>query len=327
MAQAPLGFSETTLKRFRKSLLAWYDTSRRKLPWRETRDPYRIWVSEIMLQQTRVVAVLEYYRRFLDRFPTLGDLARAREADVLAVWSGLGYYRRARALHKAAQIMVSELGGEIPNTPEALEALPGIGRYTAAAISSIAFGYPAAVVDGNVERVLSRVLGKDVGNNAWVKANSLLDRSRPGDWNQAMMELGATVCLPDAPKCTICPVKKWCSAPGREVLKQQSPRKQRALLFGLAQKPDSVYLVKRGPRVSLMPNMWELPPVEQTNGTSVLHRARHSITNSDYKVAVVAMKAREARGGKWIRCSKLSELPVTGLTRKILRAANLWPQG
>ncbi len=318
-------FSAKTVAKFRSRLLAWYDASRRELPWRDTRDPYKIWISEIMLQQTRVAAVLEYYRRFLVRFPTVTALAKASEADVLAAWSGLGYYRRARALHKAAKVVASDLGGQLPNTPEGLKVLPGIGRYTAAAVSSIAFGFPASVVDGNVERVLSRLFGRDLGGSAWICADVLLDQSRPGDWNQAMMELGATVCLPSDPKCQVCPAKRWCLAPGREVRKQQSSRKQRELMFGLAQKLGSVYLVRRSRRESLMPGMWELPSLEDPNGSSVLHRTRHSITDSDYQVAIVELKKRDARGGKWIPCSKLPELPLTGLARKILHAANLWP--
>src|SRR5579864_6582686 len=182
---------------FRQRLLAWYDTNARDLPWRKSRDPYRVWVSEIMLQQTRVAAVIEHYREFLRRFPTVQKLARAREASVLATWSGLGYYRRARMLHAAAKVVASELGGKFPETSEGLRALPGVGRYTAAAIASIAFGERVAVVDGNVERVLARVAGRRLtGEDVWRAAGELLDAGRPGDFNQAMMELGAVVCTP-----------------------------------------------------------------------------------------------------------------------------------
>ena len=188
----------------RRKLLTWYDANRRDLPWRQTRDPYHIWLSEIMLQQTRVAAVIGYYQRFVQRFPTVESLASASEADVLAQWSGLGYYRRARMLLAAAHVIVAEYGGQLPRTASELRKLPGIGRYTAAAIASIAFGEPVAVVDGNVERVLSRVEGLTLGSSTqqsayWDRAQQWLSRKRPGDFNQAMMELGATVCLPGEP--------------------------------------------------------------------------------------------------------------------------------
>src|ERR1700678_3374009 len=198
--------------RFQGRLLAWYEKSRRALPWRESRDPYRVWLSEIMLQQTRVAAVIGLYAEFLRRFPSVKKLAAAREASVLAAWSGLGYYRRARMLHAAAKTIVQERGGRFPGNAEGLRALPGIGRYTAAAVSSIAFEQPIAVVDGNVERVLQRVRGKNLaGEELWRAAGELLNRKRPGDFNQAMMELGATVCSPRLPQCLLCPVSDLCA--------------------------------------------------------------------------------------------------------------------
>ena len=307
-------------------LLAWYDTNKRQLPWRETRDPYRIWVSEMMLQQTRVTAVLDYYRRFLERFPDVKALAAASEADVLAAWSGLGYYRRARAMHAAARKVVQEFGGRFPQTAEGLETLPGIGRYTAAAIASIACGEPIAVVDGNVERVLSRLLGKDLRDRSetWEYAEQFLARKHPGDWNQAVMELGAIVCLPADPKCLICPLKGWCADPGRATKKAQGARLKRELTFLLASRRASVYLVRRPATEKLMAGMWELPPCEQRDGGRVVHRARHSITNSDYSVTVLEATASEVSGGNWCSLKNLRELPITGLTRKILRAKNLW---
>ena len=189
----PGSLSDSQQRRFRKNLLAWYDLHRRDLPWRASRDPYRVWLSEIMLQQTRVAAVIAHYREFLRRFPTVEKLAAAREASVLAAWSGLGYYRRARMMHAAAKLIVRDHGGKFPESEEGWRALPGIGRYTAAAIASIAFGEPVAVVDGNVERVLQRVAGTRLaGEELWTEANRLLDVNRPGDFNQAVMELGAT---------------------------------------------------------------------------------------------------------------------------------------
>ncbi len=189
---------------------------RGNLPWRESRDPYRVWVSEIMLQQTRVAAVIAHYHEFLRRFPTVQKLAAAREASVLAAWSGLGYYRRARMMHAAAKVIARELGGKFPSTADAWRELPGIGRYTSAAIASIAFDEPVAVVDGNVERVLARVSGPRLaGEKLWAAAEAMLDRQRPGDFNQAMMELGATVCTPRGPACLTCPVIELCATRGR----------------------------------------------------------------------------------------------------------------
>src|SRR5690348_15098757 len=209
--------------RFRRALLRWFDRHKRDLPWRKTRDPYRVWLSEIMLQQTRVAAVVDHYQRFLRRFPTVEKLAAARESSVLAAWSGLGYYRRARMLHAAAKEVVNDRGGEFPKSAEDLRLLPGIGRYTAAAVASIAFDEPVAVVDGNVERVLRRMTGTHLaGEDLWRAAGELLHRQRPGDFNQAMMELGATVCLPREPRCLLCPISDLCATRG-ELQRTQKP--------------------------------------------------------------------------------------------------------
>jgi A/G-specific adenine glycosylase len=207
------------LTSFRKQLLAWFRQFQRDLPWRRSKDPYRIWISEIMLQQTRVAAVIPYYERFLARFPDVGALAEAPEEEVLRLWSGLGYYSRARNLQKAAQQIVALHGGEFPRETEEALALSGIGSYTAAAILSIAFDAQHAVLDGNVARVLAR-LGAIRGNlresRRWQAlqstAQELLDPKSPGDWNQAMMELGAMICTPRVPQCLLCPVAKFCGA-------------------------------------------------------------------------------------------------------------------
>ncbi|MGB6432018.1 MAG: A/G-specific adenine glycosylase, partial [Candidatus Acidiferrales bacterium] len=210
---------EIAIARFRRNLLAWYHASKRDLPWRRTHDPYRIWLSEIMLQQTRVAAVIGYYERFLDRFPTIESLAAARAEEVLRLWAGLGYYSRARNLLRAAQQIIAQHGGEFPRAWDAAIALPGIGTYTAAAILSIAYGEPHAVLDGNVARVLARVdavRGDLRAPRRWnaltVRAQQIADPFASGDWNQAMMELGATICLPRAPLCEICPVREFCRA-------------------------------------------------------------------------------------------------------------------
>jgi A/G-specific adenine glycosylase len=204
---------------FRKQLLAWFRQFQRDLPWRRTKDPYRIWISEIMLQQTRVAAVIPYYERFLERFPDVRALAEAPQEEVLRLWSGLGYYSRARNVQKAAQQIVALHGGEFPREAEAALALSGIGSYTAAAILSIAFDKKHAVLDGNVARVLARlgaIRGDQRESRRWQglqsKAQELLDPKSPGDWNQAMMELGAMICAPRAPQCLLCPVAKFCRA-------------------------------------------------------------------------------------------------------------------
>ncbi len=207
------------LTAFRKQLLAWFRQFRRDLPWRRSKDAYRIWISEIMLQQTRVAAVIPYYERFLTRFPDVHALAEAPEEEVLRFWSGLGYYSRARNLQQAAQQIVAQHGGDFPREEKAVLALSGIGPYTGAAILSIAFGSKHAVLDGNVARVLARLgaVRGDLresrrGQSLQKAAGQLLDPNSPGDWNQAMMELGATVCTPRSPQCLLCPVAKFCRA-------------------------------------------------------------------------------------------------------------------
>ena len=207
------------LQEFRKTLLGWFQEFQRDLPWRKNRDPYRIWISEIMLQQTRVAAVIPYYEKFLSRFPDVQSLAAAPQEEVLRLWSGLGYYSRARNLQKAAQQMVAKHAGQFPRQREELLALEGIGEYTASAILSIAFDDKHAVLDGNVARVVSRlnaVRGDLRESKRWrdlqCKADQLLEHDSAGDWNQAMMELGATICLPRSPQCLLCPVANFCQA-------------------------------------------------------------------------------------------------------------------
>jgi len=313
-------------KRFHQRLLAWFDRHKRDLPWRRDRDPYRVWLSEIMLQQTRVAAVQDHYLRFLRRFPTIERLAAARESSVLALWSGLGYYRRARMLHAAARKVVAEFAGEFPESAAVLRALPGVGRYTAAAIASIAFGEPVAVVDGNVERVLQRLFAKPlVGEACWQAAQDLLDSQRPGDFNQALMELGATLCMPRQPKCLLCPVADFCSARGELPAATKANRqRKREIHYALGCRDDSVFLVKRPSTVTLMPGMWELPeiPATDVDGRTPL-KLRHSITVTDYLVRVVPRTAAATADGRWIPASRLSKLPLTGLARKILRAAHV----
>ena len=335
--------------RFRRDLLRWYGEHRRDLPWRETRDPYRIWLSEIMLQQTRVAAVLDHYRLFLERFPNVQALAAASEEAALAAWSGLGYYRRARRLHRSARELVREHGGHFPQDSKTLQMLPGVGRYTAAAIASIAFAEPVAVVDGNVERVLQRLMGTNLTTpQIWQHAQALLASSRPGDFNQAMMELGATVCVPREPKCPGCPLQKSCAtrqsrqssdriitAERRASPRSRStPDKERQLKeeiwCQLNQRGGRIRLVQRPKKASLMPGMWELPqssqPPRPMPAATHWRTFRHAITITDYIVHVFRCTAplphKDVRG-KWIAIDRIPRIAITGLTRKILKAGGI----
>jgi A/G-specific adenine glycosylase len=313
-------------RRFQRGLLEWFDRHKRDLPWRRDRDPYRVWLSEIMLQQTRVAAVIDHYERFLRRFPSIEKLASAREASVLAAWSGLGYYRRARMLHAAAKKVVKENGGKLPATAEDLRALPGIGRYTASAVASIAFDEPVAVVDGNVERVLQRVRGKNLaGEDLWRAAGDLLSQRRPGDFNQAMMELGATVCFPRQPQCLLCPVSDLCATRGELQRPGKGTRQtKREIHYALACRNGSIFLVQRPKTVTLMPGMWELPETVGANGTvATWLTLRHSITVTDYVVRVQRSSVPKGLEGRWVRKSRVATLPLTGLARKILCAAKI----
>jgi A/G-specific adenine glycosylase len=306
--------------RFRRALLAWYDVHRRELPWRANTDPYRVWVSEIMLQQTRVAAVLNHYAKFMKRFPNVDALAKAREQSVLAVWSGLGYYHRARRMHQAAKVIVRERNGQFPSRFESWLELPGIGRYTAAAIASIAFSEPVAVVDGNVERVVARLLGIAPGDgDAWERAQGLLDPEHPGDFNQAMMELGATVCTPQAPQCLVCPVTAFCRTRGELPATKKGPRKRQQLNYALVEKAGSVLLVRRASNARLMAGMWELPMLDDAPGSATaIARLRHSITDTDYQVAVFRVPRLSHADAVWFGPEQWRRMALTGLARKIL---------
>ena len=314
---------------FGLKLLAWYDANARDLPWRKDHDPYRVWVSEIMLQQTRVAAVIEHYQEFFRRFPTVRKLAAAPEASVLAAWSGLGYYRRARMLHAAAKVVVRELRGKFPATAEEWRVLPGIGRYTSAAIASIAFGQPIAVVDGNVERVLRRIAGTRMpAEKVWQTAEHLLDQKRPGDFNQAMMELGATVCTPKAPACLTCPVVELCVARGEMAAEgKASKQKKREIHYLLDRRNGSVLLRQRSRDESLMAGMWELPETSRPNDQAEpIFTVKHSITVTDYTVHVWAGPITDTVQGKWWSADRLPQLALTGLARKVLRRSGIFPE-
>jgi len=278
-----------------------------------------------MLQQTRVAAVLDHYQRFFQQFPTVFALAKAREQQVLTAWSGLGYYRRARMLHQAAKEVVRDYKGSIPKTSTKLQQLPGIGRYTAAAIASIAFREPVAVVDGNVERVLSRLSGKQLGSRAcWEEAQTLVDPDRPGDFNQAMMELGATICLPRSPVCGSCPIKRHCSARGHLANSKPRATQNRAQRhLALVRRENAILLRQRSRSESVMPRLWDLPEYAESTLEPVL-RLKHSIMNTDYDVRVYAAESQlQLTGTKWVSLSRLTTIPLTGMSRKVLRRLNL----
>lgn len=263
---------------FQKRLRAWFDAHQRRLPWRETRDPYAIWVSEVMLQQTQVNTVIPYYHRFLERFPDLYGLAQADLQTVLKVWEGLGYYARARNLHKAAGVVASENGGRIPSDWHGFCRLPGVGEYIAAAVLSIAFDRPLAVVDGNVKRVLARLLRIGLPVNRTdayptfkTAAEELLNRKRPGQHNQALMELGALICRPVRPDCALCPVAAFCQACLNAVVadfpkRLASPRvSERRSVVGVVWKNERLLIVQRPPQ-GLLGGLWELPGGEGESG-------------------------------------------------------------
>jgi A/G-specific adenine glycosylase len=255
----------------RRALLAWFQAEARDLPWRRTRDPYRIWLSEVILQQTRVDQGLPYYTRFLEAFPTVAALAAAPEHAVLKQWEGLGYYTRARNLHKTAQIVAEQHGGVFPRAAELLQMLPGVGRYTAGAVASIAFGERVPVVDGNVKRVLARLLdlADPVDDTAterllWQTAQGLVPAREPGDFNQALMELGARVCTPRKPNCDACPVGAYCAAREAGTVAQRPVKRPRKAvphkeIVVAAIERDGRYLIGRRPPEGLLGGLWEFP--------------------------------------------------------------------
>ncbi len=316
----------------------WYAAGHRDLPWRRTSDPYRIWISEIMLQQTRAQAVIPYYERFLARFPTVESLAAAEEEQVLALWSGLGYYSRARNLRRAAQQIVVADG--FPRDFESLRALPGIGDYTAAAIASIAFGLPHVVVDGNVLRVVARVENDaaDIGSARTRErfraiAQSWLDPTHAGAFNQAIMELGATVCLPRKPLCAVCPLAARCKAlrhgTAAELpvkLRSVEPVKIEGVLL-IVRKGARVLLRQREADARRMAGFWDLPEPANLPGAregKCFGEIRHSITHHRYTLQVAAAAARIPRGPfEWFDAERLREVPLSTTARKALKLAGV----
>lgn len=340
-------------------LLAWYDRHRRTLPWRapagERTPPYRVWLSEIMLQQTTVATVGEYFRRFIERWPTVEALAAAPLDEVLSAWAGLGYYARARNLHACARTVAARHGGRFPEDEAGLRALPGIGPYTAAAIQAIAFDIPASAVDGNVERVIARLHAletplPDAKPEIAVRAAKLVPRHRAGDYAQAMMDLGATVCVPRNPRCVICPLLAGCKA-RKQGLAEELPRRapkaekptRRGLAFVLARK-DGAILLRRRPEKGLLGGMDEVPSSAWREGRFVEATAlgeapvparwqvmdglvRHTFTHFHLELVVARATATTARlgeqvpGAVWCPLDRLTERALPTVMRKVIAHA------
>ncbi|MGA8221378.1 MAG: A/G-specific adenine glycosylase [Candidatus Acidiferrales bacterium] len=352
-------FTGAARRKFQARLLAWFRAYQRDLPWRRSRDPYRIWVAEVMLQQTRIAAVLPYYRRFLRRFPRVQSLARVREQEVLKFWSGLGYYSRARNLHRAAREIVANHEAKFPHELESALRLPGIGRYTAAAVLSIAYDAPLAVLDGNVARVLARlgaIHGDLRASRRWkslaAAAQELLASEAPGDWNQALMELGETICTPQAPRCGACPVSQWCHAYVQGVVAEiPAPRGKRAtvqvkIAAAILVDARGRTILVRDPGAHdrvLFSRMWQFPAVEVARDAEAdleehlratlkiapvpleaLTHARHAVTYRN--ITLLPFLVRVERLPKLPRTrivalDGLARLPVSSATRKIAQAA------
>ena len=338
-------------KCFTQSVLAWYDGGHRDLPWRHTTDAYRIWISEIMLQQTRAETVVSYYERFLARYPSVYDLAESGEEELLKYWEGLGYYSRARSIHKAAKAIVTEHGGKLPAGVEALRALPGIGDYTAGAIASIAFGIPAPAVDGNVERVIARYFAVEdtVGTPAvrrmiTEKTRELVPAERPGAFANAMMEMGAVMCTPRNPKCLLCPVRESCRGFALGIA-QELPRKpkkkaqrveKRAVL--LIVHDGRILVTKREEK--LLGGLYVFPDVEDTRDPAALcahmeslgiscaydaklGEARHVFTHIIWEMEIHLLEADSCAcvaGGLWVTREELEALPLP----TAVKAARQW---
>jgi A/G-specific adenine glycosylase len=351
---------EAVCRAIRGALGDWYALNRRDLPWRRTGDPYRIWVSEVMLQQTQVDTMLPYYRRFIRRFPDVHRLALADRQTVLKYWEGLGYYSRARNLHRAASMVVDDFGGRFPDAWEGWMQLPGVGEYIASAVSSIVYGLCHAVVDGNVKRVLARLscldhpANRSAAKKAYQRlADRLLDRSRPGDHNQAVMELGALVCKPRRPLCSECPVRNFCCAlksggVDRYPRRVERPRlPERHLAAGVVMKKGKILVVRR-PDDGLLGGLWEFPSGEIPDGgdpaeacargmldavnlsVTVENRltvVRHTYTHFKLRLEVFACRWRSGRvrrrqypAHKWIALSAVGTLPLHKATLKVLAA-------
>jgi A/G-specific adenine glycosylase len=351
----------TSGPRIRAALLKWFAAHRRDLPWRRTSDPYAVWVSEVMLQQTQVDRVVPFYERFLARFPRVELLAAAAPDEVLSHWSGLGYYSRARNLHAAAKAITGEHGGALPRTVAGLLALPGFGRYTAGAVASIAMGQPVPLVDGNVSRVFARLFTVEgaQGDRArdqllWRIAEALVMGAAPGDFNQSLMELGATVCTPASPACRDCPVASWCGALAEDrvgelpAAKKPASRKRLALAVAFALRQGTVLLARRPPG-GLFGGLWELPSADLAEGGGAALEAllgpgarvgallaviSRTLTHRDLELHVHAVEMRPKLPGvlgayvewKWVEWAGLTGLGISSATEAALAQVRSRPE-
>ncbi len=341
-------------RRLRRQLLRWYDHHQRTLPWRSPTDPdpYHVLVSEAMLQQTQVATVVPYFERFIEHFPTVHDLAAADEQAVLRLWQGLGYYRRARHLHAAAGMIVERFAGEVPRNVDALMQLPGVGRDAAGAIASIAYNVPAPILDGNVARVLARWFAIEqpidetaTRNTLWTLAEQLVPSKRPGDFNQALMELGALVCTPKSPQCLVCPIANVCEAhqQGRATeLPTRAPRRTpKAVTHHVAVlERRGKYLFEQRGTDSLWANMWQLPTCESLDGQPLTqwvqqrfglsatpigetHTFTHQTTHRTIEFIVQPLRVTAGRlkpnTARWRKLDDLDDLPLANPQRKIVR--------
>lgn len=344
---------------FAGPLIKWYEQNARSLPWRDYPTPYRVWVSEIMLQQTRVETVIPYFERWMQRFPTVETLASASEQEVLKVWEGLGYYSRARNLHRAARVVMAEHGGELPSEAAALERLPGIGRYTAGAIASIAFGKDAPALDGNIRRVLARVFNVTLSARSpegerllWDLAREHIPTGRAGDYNQAIMDLGSAICTPRAPACLICPIAAHCLARAlgvqeqRPVMEEKRPVPHVTVTAAIIHR-DGHILIARRPSSGLLGGMWEFPGGKVETGEALPDALRREIQEelgvnvrvekpfgvyfhayTHFKVTLHAFhcylqagepRAIEASELRWVTPEELSSFPMGKIDRQIAR--------
>jgi A/G-specific adenine glycosylase len=343
-------------KLFSHELLAWYDVAHRRLPWRaeagEVADPYAVWLSEIMLQQTTVVTVKGYFEAFLQRWPSVSDLAAADLDDVLHAWQGLGYYARARNLHKCARVVADEFDGRFPDSEEALIKLPGIGPYTAAAVAAIAFGRETVPVDGNIERVISRlytIMEPLPGSKPHIKkfVSAAFDRQRPGDFAQALMDLGATVCTPRSPQCVICPVSVVCDGYKSDQADQfpkKAPKKPKPTRRGTvfwAIRDDGAVLIRRRPEKGLLGGMMEFPstdwneapwtddaalkyaPVEALSWRRQPGMVRHTFTHFHLELVILIglIEKPKAKIGTWCPVEQLSDFALPTVMKKVVNLA------
>jgi A/G-specific adenine glycosylase len=323
---------------FRAQLAAWFERHGRQLPWRTTSNPYAILVSELMLQQTQVATVINYYQRWLERFPTLRDLASADESEVLHAWQGLGYYKRARNLHKCAKIIVNEWNEQFPSSVDELLKLPGIGRYTAGAIASFAFDFPAPIVDANIERALSRLLNLrepvDQPQGAriiWDFAEQYVQGPKPRLLNSALMELGATICLPRKPLCVICPVRSFCAARDPESLPRKRERQK------VEKRSEFHFLALSEGRILLQQNLgerwhglWSLPAVTPNTETAQRLDLNLPFLSLTYPITRFVVRlhvflceppATMSAGQAWHKLELLDSIPMPSPHRRAVRKA------